>query len=270
MSAPNPLPELARIVDPGFTFYYPVDAVIDAYDYGLKYLAIRDARDHGEFHLLYATLRERDGHKWVTTAHTEAPGFVYQPIHSSMTEDDMQGATYAWDDGTHWHFAHCSPGEHLDFAEQVRTFTAAQFVSAIATAQTKAIESTNPVVESAAVVRAKALVSFAEEAGAVAHKAVVDETLGHWHRNPHHDHFRDLAHAANEKVKAAWAERGKTDKAVKDDLAAINADIAQVQTVLAASYTVEWRPARVARLAAEKAAAEKAAAESAAESTPEE
>ena len=125
----------------------------------------------------------------------------------------------------------------------------------------KVDEATNATVKGIAVAKASALVKFAEAAGAHAYATVVGQTLGYYHRNPHSDHKRELAIAAISATLAAWAEAGKTNKAVKDDLSAANADASAVKTALEATHTIEWRAARVKRLAAEKAAAEAAAEE---------
>ena len=62
---------------------------------------------------------------------TEPHGYAYQPLHSSVKPEDVEGATYAWDDDGAWRFAHCSPGEQRDYAARAETFAAAQFAKAI-------------------------------------------------------------------------------------------------------------------------------------------
>ena len=235
------------------------------------YIVERESREDGTFHatFCYKDSWEEDG-QTVTryrVYHSEPYGYAYGPVHESVTREDVDGARYAYDDGTHWHFAHCSPDEQIDLAAAARTFTTEQFSIAIAKAQIKVDEATNATVKAQAITKADALVKFAEAAGADAYKRVVGETLGHFHRNPHHDHKRELAIAAIGTVLAAWGEAGKTDVVVRADLRAVNSDASDVKTALEATHTIEWRAARVKRLAAEKAAAE-AAETASTETTP--
>ena len=218
-------------------------------------------RSDGAFHL--RRTKDYGGDQYGLTAY-KAHGTVYRPIHSSMTAEDIEGATYAHDDGTHWHFAHCSPHEQVSLAATVKVFAEAAFEVAITSALIKIHEATNVPVKATAVTKASALVKFAEAVGNAAYKVIVDADLGHWHRNPHHDHNRDVTVLAIDSVLAAWAEAGKTDKALRQDRAAVLAAATGIKAGLETEHTIEWRPARVARLAAEKKAAE-AAAEAATE-----
>ena len=214
----------------------------------------------GVFHvrLVSSTVSDTEVKPPYVMAALKAHGVIYRPIHPSMTVEDIEGATYAHDDGTHWHFAHCSPHEQIDLAAHVQTFAEAQFATLIQRALLKAHEATNAPVKAAAVAKAAALVLFAAAVGAAAHKAIVGATLGHWHRDPHHDHSRDQTRAAIDTVLAEWAETGKTDKAVRLERAAVLASAGIVKALLEADHAIEWRAARVARLAAEKKAKEAA------------
>lgn len=176
-----------------------------------------------------------------------------------MTAADIEGATFAFDDGTHWHFAHCSPHEQVDLAAHVQTFAKAQFDGLVHRAMLKVHEATNDVVRAAAVAKADALVRFAEGVGAEVYRVIVDATLGHWHRNPHNDHSRELTAVAIDTVLALWAKAGKTDKAVRQDRAAVAAPAVTVRTALQLAHVIEWRAVRAAREAAAKKAAEAAA-----------
>lgn len=222
---------------------------------GRYWLAVRS---EGAFHLREVRV-EANGYLY--TAAKKAHGVAHLPIHSSMTAEDIEGATYAHDDGTHWHFAHCSPSEQVDLAAEVRTFAESQFATAIARAQVKVDQAANAPAKADRVAKVSALVSFASLVGDLAYGVVVNATLGHWHRDPHNDHKRELTVAAIDSAEAAWAEAGKTNKAVQGDLSALRETNAHtdVKNRLGSTHTIEWRAARVARLEAERKAKEAAA-----------
>ena len=233
-------------------------------DDGHHLAAVRDAKDHGTFHLRKMSGNKEHGYR---SLQTDPHGYIYQPPHPSMTADDIEGATYAYDDGTHWHFAHCSPDEQVDFAAAVRVFVVAQFQVAIENARTKVTEATNAITKATALTKVKALVKFASTAGTLAFNEVVGETLGHYHRDPHHDHYRQLAVSAIDAVSSSWSKAAVASKAVRQDATLVGADVAGIRAELVDTHIIETRAARVMRLEAEKKAKE-AAAETPAETRP--
>lgn len=226
---------------------------------GEYWLAVR--AEQGEFHLRRVQHRPQQWNDDLYHGTGRAHGDAYRPLHPSMTAEDIEGATYAHDDGTHWHFAHCSPAEQIDLAAEVRTFAEAQFATAIQKAQIKISEATNAPAKATAAAKTAALIAFAAAVGDSAFKAVVSATLGHWHRDPHNDHKRDLTVAAIAAVLAAWSEAGKLDKAIRQDRAHVTSAAAAANAVLSRVHMIEWRAARAARLEAERKAKEAAEAE---------
>lgn len=221
---------------------------------GRPYAVVRNAEHDGEFHLMHAP-------SWVyrgTTVHSvesgDPFGAIYTPPHPSTKAEDVMGATYAYDDGTYWHYAHCSPDEQIDFAADARTFAIDQFTVAIANAHLKIDEATNAVAEAAAFTKAQSIVKFAEAIGADVHKRVVGATLGHYHRNQHHDHRRELAIEGIDAVLEAWRVAGLTDKAVRADRSNVSATATEIRTSLTTTHDIEWRAAREKRLNDAKAA----------------
>ena len=164
--------------------------------------------------------------------HNDAYGIVYAPIHASMTLEDVEGATYAYDDGTHWLFAHCSPHEQIDFATAVEQFTYATFQPNI----DRALQLNT----STSMAQARALLDFAEQAGRDAFNTVRMATLGAYHRDPHHDHRRDLAHASIVKIWTAW----QANTARLTDRNAISSIVGNVGARLRNDYIIEWRHER--------------------------
>lgn len=180
------------------------------------------------------------------------------------------GAHYAWEHEGAWMFAHCSPDEQVDFAADARTFALEQFTLDIEEAFTKALESTNAVVRNQLIAEIKALVKFKRAVGSHVYDTVIGETLGHYHRDEHHDHRRELAIAGMNAVVAKWAEAGKTDLGVKEELRDIVSEVNAIRVALQTTHTIETRAARKARLEAEKKAAEaEAASETAGDAQPE-
>ena len=87
-----------------------------------------------------------------------------------------------------------------------------------------------------------ALVRFARAAGRDAHARVVQATLGHYHRDPHNDHLRDLAVTSIQAVLAAWDEGSDADRP------RVKADADAVVTRLTTEHSIEWRAVRQKRL----------------------
>ena len=213
----------------------------------------------GQFHLRLTKFDET----WGYSLHAyKAHGELYRPIHPDMTRDDIEGATYAHDDGTHWLFAHCSPEEHVDFAARARDFAIGHFQEAINRANIKAHEATRETVRNTAVDKMKSLVSFAAQVGNHVYSTVVSEVLGHYHKNPHKDHKRDLAVDAVNSVLATWKKDALTSPLVRVARQHVAADAADVVTKLTSTHYIEWRHVRAARLEAEKKAKETPAEES--------
>ena len=213
------------------------------------------------FHLRKVRLIDRDIPGQFILQAGKAHGTVYRPLHPGMTAEDIEGATYARDNGTSWEFAHCSPHEQVDLAVEAEAFASQQFAPAIGRAQIKVDEATNAVARFRAIAKVIALADFAQAVGGHVHTTVVGATLGHYHRNPHNDHKRDLAVAAIAAVLADWKQKALTDSALRTARSHVTADAAAVTTALAESHTIEWRHARVARLAAEAKKKEAAAEE---------
>ena len=98
----------------------------------LKYMAVQQG---SVFHAMPARNNDGQWEMWPASW-----GYVYGPVDPSTEFGDVEGATYAYDTGTHWKFAACSPQEQIDFAADVRTFAIDQFAVAIAKAQVKVAE----------------------------------------------------------------------------------------------------------------------------------
>lgn len=101
---------------------------------GIPSVALRTSFNHGEFYL-QAAEQMRPGDDSEYGMNGARTGTVYQPLHPSLEAQDIMGATYAWDDGTYWHIAHCSPHEQMDFAKEAERFTYGEVQDAINRAQ---------------------------------------------------------------------------------------------------------------------------------------
>ena len=202
---------------------------------GHNFMAVRDALDHGPFHLRRVVRTERDGRG---LPRTDSVGYIHLPLHPDQTFADIDGATYAYDDGTYWRFAHCSPGEQIQFAADARAFTFNQFLPALIRANTAL--GRGGVGAAAAADKARALTDFAEQAANAAFDVVRFKTLGHYHRDPHRDHKRELAVAAMDRVTAAWAQNaGRVS-----DRARVQNTVVILRAQLVAGYDIDWRHER--------------------------
>lgn len=220
---------------------------------GERFIVVRTNRDEGEFHLRLAQLfNTRVSPPTYVFEDEVALGFVYGPMHPSMNLDDIEGATYAYDDGTHFHLAHCSPDEQIDFAADVENYVRAEMQDAINRAQTALTLATTALGKTDARHKVDALGEFARAAGSNAHHRVVTATLGYWHRNPHKDHRRDLAVLAMEAVLSTWAELGTADtdegRTITAQRAHVLSEVNEVLKRLKKTHSIEWRADRQKRL----------------------
>ena len=176
---------------------------------------------------------------------------IYRPIHPSVTLADVKGATYAIDDGTHWHFAHASHGEHHDLEALVEALLIAHFQPKINSAGAVVHAALDITARTLARNKLVALNTFVDAALAEVQKAVRALTLGqHGRETPHADNHRAIVAAAIQAVMADWGTRGKTDVSVKHALDRVSLDAAALLTKLTHTPTLETRAAKAARLAA--------------------
>ena len=206
-----------------------------------RWFAVRDAASKGAFHLRIADTRPNGYHKPSTS---EPHGAVYAPIHPLMTAEDIEGATYAYDDGTHWMFAHCSPDEQIDLAARAETFTVNQFDLELAATLRTLGNATDLATRTVARQKVDSMHKFALLAGRKAHALVLAQTLGHYHRDPHHDHLRDIADSCIQSEYLRWvATTGLDDEALR-----VQTAVGDIRMRLSSKHKIEWRPQRVKRL----------------------
>ena len=209
---------------------------------GRKWLVVR-AGD--TFHLRLAKTTHPKG--YVPSA-GKAHGSAYRPIHPSMTAEDIEGATFAHDDGSAWLFAHCSPGEQIDFAAEAEAYAVAQFAESIQRSLSVGALSNTNIGRSTSHAKTDALIRFARMVGRRVHKAVVGATLGHFHRDPHRDHKRDLTVAAIRHELGVLQQNQAADDAARAKLGRVQEAATAVVALLASPHTIEWRHERVARI----------------------
>lgn len=188
---------------------------------------------------------------------------IYTPIHSSQALKDIEGATFAHDDGTHWHFSHASPKQHHDFEAVCEALWISHIQPNINKTTLKSLETTNKVTRAGQIDKLDSLNKFSVAVQAEIEKRVRAETLGHFHRNQHEDNQRDLVVASIKAVLLAWKAEALTSTDVRDDRANVIEEANAIVTAMTTTPTIEHRAARVARLAAEEA--KKKAAETPAE-----
>ena len=220
---------------------------------GIYWFAIKEGDD---FHLRRADVQYGGGFRLHAQ---DSYGFVYRPIHPDMKFEDIEGAVYAHDDGTHWLFAHCSPDEQVDFAVEVEDYIFGLFTQDILAAMLKEQLNADLATRTAARYKAKGIKRFAHAASKAGYNQVIKATLGHFHKDRHHDHKREIALASIAEVLERWKENGKTDNALDLDRQRALTVTEAIVTHLKSTHTIEWRHARVKRLEAEKKAAEAAA-----------
>ena len=209
-----------------------------------RFFVFRADGDKGRFSLREArSTTDSEGNKgWYPIGYE---GTIYRPPHPSMTAEDIQGATYSHDDGTHFHFAHCSPQEQIDFAYEVKLYTYQLFQHLINRNILKLSGGPQDVSNRyAAKEELRALTDFANEAADRAHWQVVNADLGHFHRDPHNDHKRDLATASITHVMTQWKATASRDL----DVIRARPEVEEVELLLGGIFNIEHRAVRQARL----------------------
>ena len=212
-------------------------------------------REGGIFHLRQASEWETDdGITAYSFVFDVSPyGEIYRPINQAMTYEDVEGATYVEDTGTDFIFAHCSPQQQIDLAADVANYARTELQDAInraglalqiATRETQAYTDARDKVD--------ALGQFSRTVAQNAHHQIVSATLGHWHRNPHEDHRRNVTVSAIESVLALWDTLGQEDtqagRAISATRSKVLADATAVLTTLKQEHSIEWRHVRQKRL----------------------
>lgn len=203
------------------------------------------AKYGGEFHFRITQYSNADSDGtlyWVIPIHSV---HLYVPPHPSMTRDDIEGVTYAWDDGDHWYFAHCSPEEHRQFAADAEAFARGQFDDPIQEINAKiGYNAQNNGARNSAFAEVTALIKFARLVGRRVHEVVVGATLGHYHRNPHADHKRALTVAAIDRILGTWRQNSAADPNIRADHSRVADEVAEVRKRLVSTDTIETRAER--------------------------
>ena len=198
---------------------------------------------------------EHDG-PFVSTLGAPVGALLYRPVHPSMTLADVEGATYAHDDGTAWHFSHEAPGQRHEAEAYAQAKLIAHFQPAInkqGVLVAKAADTTQRTLQVNAL---EAMHAFVDEALTETATRIRALPLGHFARvTPHADNHRALVVGACRAAVVTLKERGENDPVLKFN-------IPRVETVvneLVASFT--QAPTIMTRAEAHEAAKPKVAAQ---------
>lgn len=150
-----------------------------------------------------ATSDHETSHTFKHNLYDLITGVIYRPIHPSMTLEDIEGATYVWDDGTYWRFAHASPGQHYDWTLNAEATLFSMFQPEINSRAITAASGLTVTERSKAAAEAKTLLLFIGEAQTELRKLADAATLGFFWRNPT-DHTRQFIATAITNVWQSW------------------------------------------------------------------
>lgn len=179
-------------------------------------------------------------------------GEIYRPVHPSTTLADIQGATYAIDDGKSWIFAHASEDNHHEMALMVEALTLAAFQPQCERAMLARLGAADAAAIASTTAKLEALYEFRNDVHKAATVALYAEHMGHFHAQPHAGHYRNLIRAAVISVKSIWS--GHNTK--KLQLPTITTVLESVERDLTPAYTVQTRAAKLAAAEAAKKEAE--------------
>lgn len=216
----------------------------------------------GLFHVVEASLYQHQDHggEWFLLPQTSVEADFYQPIAPGTTLADVDGATHAYDDGTYWHFAHSTPGEHHDLEALVEALLIAHFQPRVNRAVQAVAIAGDTTTRTLANNYLDALNGLLESVLDHAEKTVRALTLGeHRRESPEKDNNRAVAVASVRAALAATRTAAADNPVLRYQVPALEAACTAVVTELTATPTIETRTQRAARLAAEAKA--KAAAE---------
>ena len=219
----------------------------DVVEYKGRYYAARLIG--GAFEALGVHHQEPGGHTDKYDLGDHLHGTIYRPIAPGTTHDELNGAVYAFDNGTAWEFAHCTPEQHRDFAVRCVALARVQFQPLINRALAKRLEATNARARASAMKRADALKAFTAAVAAHVAKTVLAQVLGHYHVSGAATGYRRVVSASIKAVLAAWKTAALTDTTVRARRALIATDAGVV------AATLDVQPKLLTRVATAAAAA---------------
>lgn len=239
--------------DPDAHWLIPDNALVTGSD-GTKYAVLRDGKTNGPFHLM--PVASDDNGKTHYLVVENGYFYTYQPIHPSVTPEDVQGATHAVDDGTHWLFYHASEEQHHEMALHLEALTLAAFQPQIEQAVISRFGAIDTAGINTTTAKLTGLMEFRNDVFKIAKRKFYTEVQGHYHLNDHLGHFRSLISGAVQDAKNLW--KGSPTK--KLQLPAILSTLVSIEQDLENKPTIKTR--------AQKAAEEEAAKKKKAETTP--
>lgn len=169
-----------------------------------------------------------------TDLHHHTRVTVYQPIHPSVTIDDVEGAVYCRDDGTYWtDFSPEAPGHRYEAESYAQAKLISHFQPRI-NKQNELIHAASDITERT--LRHNVLIAlnrFVDDSLDEIEKQIRAFTLGHFQQNaPHADNHRALVVSSIRAVLAKWKETGKTDVSVKHNVKRIESFVNDLTTAL--------------------------------------
>ena len=133
-------------------------------------------------------------------------GYVFGPVHPSVTFADVEGARHAWKDKDgFFHFSHATAAEHHEFAD----YCAGQALAAVQPILNDRLErymvaTTDGPMQVAARAEFQAWRAFSVRARHHARMYALAEPLGHWDRNRHLHHARNIVGRAMAATLNEW------------------------------------------------------------------
>lgn len=238
---PHPI---AKRIDAGFVGYAK-SGLIDMGEF--IYCAYKKS---GVFHVKVCRgAWDHDGERYYYAA---APGPVYYPIFPGTTLEDVEGATHAYDDGTHWHFAHASTGEHYDTEFVLEAMVVSTFQPVVNQALKSVVMATDTTARTLASNYLTQLLKLVDDIKDDVEKQYRALLLGEHKKNsPHLDNHRAMVVASIRTAFTAWKEAVKNDPVAKFQTSALETATNSVIAELTETPTIEFRAAREARLAEE-------------------
>ena len=181
----------------------------------------------GVFHARPMSNDENSPHYHTIDIHHHTRATIYQPIHPSQTLDDIEGATYCRDDGTHWtDFSHESPGQRHEAEAYAQAKLISHFQPVINKQDVLVHKASDTTQRTLQVNALEAMHQFLDIALSEVSDSIRVFPLGHFRRvTPHADNHRALLVAALRAAMVTLKERGKTDSVLRFNISRVETSV---------------------------------------------
>ena len=229
----------------------PIDSGI--FENGVAYIVIKRG---GTFRAIRGTYRSGDPTLISTDASVGTPvsGTVYRPLKPGTKLADVEGATEAIDDGTHWHLTHAQPHHHRELKAVAEAFLISHLQPVINEKFSEVYSAADITARTIAHNHLLSHMRLFKDAQAEIAAEVDALWLGQHVQEGHEDIHRKFARESIKAVLADWKLKGKTDVVLRHYADYVEETVTGLVEKLSAEPSILTRIQHEAAEAAKKAA----------------